>query len=129
MNDQRLVGMTDQQLIAMGYRRTSSKYGMVSRIDRPDWMQVLAAHLNRSTGSFMLPNGDVDPMWCDFYRRVLSKDNLKLGPERGRRFPTSHGSSCGYVSLKPRVKYDPLTIRPVAITDPAIIRKLFEEES
>ena len=129
MNDPRLVGLTDQRLIAMGYRRTSSKYGMVSRIDRPDWLQVLAAHLRRSTGTLLMTDGNPDPSWCDFYRRVLSRDTLTLGQERGRRFPTSHGSSCGYVSLKPRVKYDPLTIRPVAITDPATIRKLFEEES
>ena len=33
--------LTTEQLVAMGYRRCSSKYRVVVRVDRKDWQQIL----------------------------------------------------------------------------------------
>jgi hypothetical protein len=87
-------------LIAAGYRRTSNKYGHVSRIDRPDWLRVLAEHLGRSEAQFFAPRAaEPEANWKDYYRRVLSKDGLDLGPVLGRSIPTSSWDSCGYIDV------------------------------
>jgi hypothetical protein len=91
---------TPEQLVAMGYRRTSRKYGMVSRIDRPDWVQVLARHLRRAPADFYVPGeNEVQGNWCDYYRCVLSKDTLEIGPVLALRVPTSGHDPVGYVDV------------------------------
>lgn len=86
-------------LIAQGYRRTSNKYGMVSRIDRADWVQVLARELQRAPADFYVP-GEPEPsgMWCDYYRRCLSRDTLTLPQEVARQVPTSSYDPIGYIT-------------------------------
>lgn len=85
-------------LIAQGYRRTSNRYGMVSRIDRPDWIEVLAAHLRRSPAELYVPGEPDTPSasWMDYYRRVLSEDTLEIDPNEARRIPNSNWDPCGY---------------------------------
>lgn len=89
---------TAAELIAKGYRRTSNKYRMVSRIDRADWLTVLAVHCRRAPADFYEigaenPSGN----WCGFYRRVLSKDTIEgLDPEVFKEIPSSDWDDCGF---------------------------------
>ena len=88
------------QLIAAGYRRTSNKYRMVSRIDRPDWLVVLAKELRRSPAEFYAP-GEPDPAetWCDYYRRCLSRDTLeRVDPDVFKLIPGSGWDPVGYIA-------------------------------
>lgn len=87
---------TIEELVSAGYRRTSNKYGLVSRIDRPDWVEVLADHLGRSPAELY-----VRGCWADYYRRVLSNDTLELGPVEGRKVPTSNWDTTGYCEKEP----------------------------
>jgi hypothetical protein len=87
---------TNEELIAAGYRRTSNRHRLISRIDREDWIAVLARHANRTRASVeeTLDNGG----WQDFYRRVLSQDTIELDNARVRGIPTSGGDPVGYVA-------------------------------
>lgn len=94
--------MTDAEtaadLIAKGYRRTSNKYRTVSRIDRPDWLNVLAINLHRAPADFYVP-GESSPCggWCDYYRRVISKDKIEVSPEVYALIPGSGHDPVGYL--------------------------------
>lgn len=92
-------------LIAQGYRRTSNKYGMVSRIDRPDWIEVLAKELHRAPADFYVP-GEPEPSgsWCDYYRRCLSKDTITLHVEVARQIPTSSHDPVGYIPKEEHIQ-------------------------
>lgn len=87
-----------ENLVARGYRRTSRRHGMVSRVDRPDWKEVLAKHLIRSVPEMekMVRRSPGD--WEDYYRRVLSKDTITLNPpSRALSIPSSDHDPVGYV--------------------------------
>lgn len=85
-------------LIKRGYRRVSNKYGRVARIDRPDWVQVLAIRLHRAPADFYVP-GEPNPTgsWCDFYRRTYSEDVLEMDPTLAQKIPSSCHDPVGYV--------------------------------
>ena len=85
------IQQSDEELIRLGYRCTSRKYGIISRIDRPDWVLFLIEKLNQPE----LISGDGS--WEDFYRRVYSRDKLELSPSRARKFPTSSWDPIGFV--------------------------------
>lgn len=86
------------RLKALGYRRTSNRYRMLSRIDRPDWLLALAEHLRRSPASLYIPDkSHPDGMWCDYYRRVLSKDTIEVSPEVCHLVGSSDHDTIGYV--------------------------------
>ena len=90
-----------QILTAMGYRRVSNGHRGIARIDRPDWLDVLAKDLRRSPAEFYRP-GEKDPAitWCDQYRRVYSKDTIHGVPEDVfKRIPGSGDSDCGFVNI------------------------------
>lgn len=95
-----------ERLTALGYRRTSNKHRMVSRIDRPDWLEVLARSMRRSVAEFCdLDTGEVSPSWCDHYRRVYSEDTMIVeDPEVFKLVPTSGHDSVGYVDSKQPTK-------------------------
>lgn len=94
--------MTNDELIARGYRRTSRRHGMVSRIDRPDWIDILAEHLIQPRVELMKRIRGFPGMWEDYYRRVLSKDTITLNPAQlALKVPTSDRDPVGYVD--PRV--------------------------
>lgn len=90
-----------ETLVSRGYRKTSNAYCIVSRIDRPDWLQWMAANLGgrgRAVADFYdtktgLPSGS----WCDHYRRVRSKDTLVIPREMIQAFPTSSFDNTGFV--------------------------------
>jgi len=101
--------MNAQELIAKGYRRVSSRHRIVTRIDREDWKERLAADLGRSVADLYImgSNGGVPVVgravagqWCDYYRRVMSRDKIEGVPEDVfKLIPSSCHDPCGYVPI------------------------------
>jgi hypothetical protein len=108
--------MDSHQLIEKGYRRVSNKFKMVSRVDRPDWLDVLFnVRAIRNTivlaqlkdyyrgvdfsGTFSEESVMQEAAMCaDHYRRCFSKDNIEwLDPEIFKRIPSSGGDPTGYI--------------------------------
>lgn len=77
------MAYTAKELKRSGYRVTSRKSGIASRVDRPDWEQ------------FCKDNGH--PVDADWYRRCLSKDNIYVGSAVARKLGTSCHDKTGYV--------------------------------
>ena len=82
-----------QELISQGYRRTSRAFGIVSRIDRKDWVEVLARRFMCNVADMDLTTGSDQ----DFYRRVCSKDKLQLDPKLALKIPPSSHDPIGYI--------------------------------
>ena len=77
--------------VALGYRRTSRKHGMISRIDRPDWQEFLAR-------KGMLVGPGREGNGADHYRRVYSKDTITLVPlSLALEVPTSGHDPVGFI--------------------------------
>ena len=71
-----------KDLMLKGYRRVSNAYCRVARIDRDDWLDVLAKTMNCSRADFMCVNGfGVKDNWRDHYIRCYSKDVLTVHPK------------------------------------------------
>lgn len=91
------LGITDQEradvLTSLGYRRISRKYGIVSRIDRPDWREVLAAY---HPYGMAWVNGMSIGEAADHYRRRRSNDKLEIG-DVALLVPKSNFDPVGYV--------------------------------
>ena len=69
-------------LMIKGYRKTSNAYCMVSRIDREDWLDVLAGQRRCSRADFYNVDGSgVGDQHRDHYIRVFSKDTLTVSPK------------------------------------------------
>lgn len=71
-----------QRLIDSGYRATSNKHRMASRIDREDWREYMAkkhAPWSEKQGKEWV--AALGEGAGDFYRRVYSKDNLRDLPD------------------------------------------------
>jgi hypothetical protein len=65
-----------------GYRRISNKYKLVARIDRDDWLDVLAKEMRCSRADFYNFDGSgISDSWRDHYVRVYSKDQITVSPE------------------------------------------------
>lgn len=62
-------------LIAKGYRVISRRHGICARIDREDWEEYC-----RRKGY---------PVCADWYRRILSKDKIRVSLAAVRRIPNS----------------------------------------
>lgn len=92
--------MTGEEATARGYRRVSNRYRWVARVDRPDFVQVLAKHL-RHPVSFFLTNSEknVQAQWCDHYRRVYSCDVVILREREYEKVPASGHDPVGYVEV------------------------------
>lgn len=82
---------------AIGYRRTSNRFCMLSRIDRADWLQVLAQQMGRAIADFYTPDGNLSVQWADYYRRSMTKDTITVSEEISRLVPGSSGDECGYI--------------------------------
>lgn len=77
------------ELAKKGYRRTSNAYCMVSRIDRPDWLTVMATAMHTCVANFYKTDGSGVPNnWKDHYVRVHSKDTLTVHPDIVRKIPS-----------------------------------------
>lgn len=84
--------------VARGYRRVSNKYGTVARVDRPDWLEVLAESMGRCVADFYI-RGKVNELghgWADHYRRCYSKDTIDLPPAIAKLVPGSGSDPVGY---------------------------------
>jgi translation initiation factor IF-1 len=69
-------------LHSQGYRRVSNKYKLVARIDRDDWLDVLAKEMRCSRADFYNFDGSgISDSWKDHYVRVYSKDQITVSPE------------------------------------------------
>ena len=68
-------------LTAKGYRKVSNAYCSVARIDRDDWLTVLARVRNCSIADFYNVDGSgIADRHRDHYVRVHSKDSLTVSP-------------------------------------------------
>ena len=77
-----------RELWGKGYRRVSSAYCEVARIDRDDWLDVLARSMNCSRADFYNVNGSgIMDQWRDQYVRCYSKDVLTVHPQIVRKIP------------------------------------------
>ena len=96
--------------MAQGYRRISGKHRMVSRIDRADWVELLANNINRKPEDVHRMVGQSPAAmesWEDYYRRVLSKDRLTIDPTAAKYVLTSGRDITGYVRPKSEVENIP----------------------
>lgn len=74
--------MVAGELMKQGYRKTSNAYCHVSRIDREDWLDVLAKQRHCSRADFYNVDGSgVGDQHRDHYIRTFSKDKLTVAPE------------------------------------------------
>lgn len=85
------------ELIKQGYCRISNKYNMISRIDDPNWVKILADKLNLALADFYKPNGQISSQWADHYRRCISKDRLIVDKEIYQHIPNSNNNTTGYL--------------------------------
>lgn len=73
---------TAHELTKKGYRKTSNAYCIVSRIDREDWLDMLAKQRRCSKADFYNIDGSgVGDRHRDYYIRVFSKDKLTVSPK------------------------------------------------
>ena len=87
-------------LISKGYRRTSCRFGSISRVDRPDWREYMARkHAPWDINEGIAWVDSLGNRAGDFYRRVLSKDHKDVGPEYAKFFPSS--GKCDVDWVKP----------------------------
>ena len=79
------------EFVALGYRRTSRKFGIISRVDRPDWKEFLAR-------KGMLIGPEREGNGADHYRAVYSKDKITLEPPSlALEVPTSGHDPVGFI--------------------------------
>jgi len=75
--------MTARELFDRGYLGISNRYGLVARIDRPDWIEYMAGQSFRSAAEYYVrtPDGRVTNdtgMWGEHYCRVHSRDQQEV---------------------------------------------------
>lgn len=106
--------LTAEQLVTRGYRRISNAYGRVARIDRPDWLELLAQRMRRAPADFIVRDGSgrVSSIWCSYYRSTMSKDVHTVDAERMAKIPTSGSSYCGYVDPAVPDGAEPEVLKP-----------------
>lgn len=79
------------EFVALGYRRTSRKFGIISRVDRPDWKEFLAR-------KGMLIGPEREGNGADHYRACYSKDKITLEPPSlALEVPTSGHDPVGFI--------------------------------
>lgn len=70
------------EIMQKGYRKVSNAYCRLARIDRDDWLDVLAKQLQCSRADFYKLDGSgIDDQWRDQYVRVYSRDVLTVHPQ------------------------------------------------
>lgn len=79
--DEFLATVYAKELFDLGYRKTSNAYCSVSRIDRDDWLVVLAKERHCSVADFYNVDGSgVGDQHRDHYVRSYSKDVHTVHP-------------------------------------------------
>lgn len=77
------------ELMKKGYRRTSNAYCIVTRIDRDDWVEVLAKQRRCSVADFYNIDGSgIGDQHRDHYVRCHSEDQLTVHPTILRKIPS-----------------------------------------
>ena len=67
------------QLHEKGYICISNKYRIIGRVDRDDWLMVLAKQMNCSPANYYRLDGSgIDPQWKEHYIRVHTEDTLAV---------------------------------------------------
>ena len=92
------------RLMKLGYFCVSRRFCLVSRIDFPDWRDLLAKHFapwdpNGEGAAHVQGSGS--PSINDYYRRVLSKDTLVVDSLVIRHMVSSGSSYAGYIAKYP----------------------------
>ena len=65
-----------------GYLRTSNAYCLVGRIDRLDWIDVLAVHMHCCNADFYMKDGSgPSEQWKHHYIRAFTEDKHTVAPE------------------------------------------------
>lgn len=62
-----------------GYRIVSRKYGIIARLDRPDWKEFLREKYPNWFGKGGGFSSISELQAADYYRRIYSKDTLEIG--------------------------------------------------
>jgi hypothetical protein len=69
-----------------GYRRTSNAFCTIGRIDRPDWIDVLALNMNCCNADFYMKDGSgPSEAWKSHYIRRFTTDKHTVAPEISRK--------------------------------------------
>lgn len=100
INPANIIENRASTLIRQGYRRISSRYCHLARIDRPDWKEVLAMHMGWRPEQIEPMINSQHGAFQDFYRRVLTKDTITVSRLISVRVPTSGYDSIGYIILE-----------------------------
>lgn len=87
--DEFVAVMLARTLVDQGYRRVSNAYCRVARIDREDWLDVLAKERHCSRADFYNVDGSgIGDQHRDHYIRCYSNDFLTVAPEILRHVPS-----------------------------------------
>jgi len=98
-----------QELVDQGYYPVSNSYRMLHRIDRADWLQHMARHMNLTVADFYKHDGTLGERWGEHYCRVHSKDGKTVDQETYQAVKKLWGSRTPtYVGAAPATKTDPL---------------------
>jgi len=92
--------LSAQELIDRGYRMVSNSGRMVARIDREDWVGSMARRMRVNPRDFYDHRGFPSSQWCDYYRRMFSRDVLIVNEEILSKIPTSGHDPVGYVKCQ-----------------------------
>jgi hypothetical protein len=93
-------GLNWEDLVKAGYRRVSNKHRLIARIDREDWLTLMAQALKKAPADFYVPGAEKPAgNWCDWYRRCMSRDVLKIDASIIKQVPPSDWDNVGYVEL------------------------------
>ena len=80
--DELAAWVTAADLMKQGYRKISNAYCHVARIDREDWLDILAHERRCSRADFYNVDGSgVGDQHRDHYVRSFSKDKHTVAPE------------------------------------------------
>ena len=88
------------ELEEVGYRRISKKLMIVARIDREDWIEVLAKHYDLPFNNMLKKVLEQPGFFEDVYRREFSRDRLYVGKITCRTIPGSVDCTVGYIEKK-----------------------------
>lgn len=80
------------ELSKKGYQGISNAYCLVGRVDREDWLEVMARARNCAPSRFFMMDGSgVDPREREYYIRAHTKDKLTVHPKIYQRLKTYQG--------------------------------------
>jgi hypothetical protein len=73
-----------------GYRRTSNAFCTIGKIDRHDWIDVLASKMYCCNADFYMKDGSgPSDQWKSHYIRMYTKDKHTVAPEISRKIQSA----------------------------------------